>query len=357
MATVGGNLTLGVAALLRDQIADGTWPLRSRLPTDADLARRHGVGLNTIRRSVGLLVAEGLVERRRGSGSLVVALPQRADPGTRIGLLVPTTSQYFGGLVVGAESAIRAAGGQLLLRSAERHAPSEMAALDDLLGQGLDGMVIIPTLVGAIDPDSYLRRLTEINLPLVLAERTPPAPYRRQLSHVSSDIVEAGRLAVGHLHERGCRHIGLLSSRGTPTSEPFHSGYLAACEELGLSGRRVVLRAPGFDDDQLAGYVQRVRAAGVDGIACVGDVTAVRLVPHLRRAGLRIPQDVAVITLEDDVAASAEVPLTAVAPSRFEVGRLAVQLVLRAAELGSAAPVTHVWLAPRLVERQSTRRD
>jgi len=353
---VGGNLTLGVAALLRTEIANGTWPLRSRLPTDADLARIHGVGMNTIRRAVGVLVAEGLVERRRGSGSLVVAMPQRDSPGPRVGLLVPTTSQYFPALVAGAESALRTAGGHLLLRSAERHAASELAALDELLGQQLDGLVLVPTLVGAIDPDSYLRRLAEVTVPLVIAERVPTVPYRRRLTHVVSDVVEAGRQAVEHLHARGCTKIALLSSRGTPTSEDFYAGYLAECEERDLSGRRMVLRSPGFDDNQLALFVRRLRAGGIDGLVCLGDVTAVQLLPHLRAARLSVPDDLAVITFEDDVAGDAEVPLTAVVPPRFEVGRLAVQLVLRAAELGPEAPVTHALLAPRVVQRQSTRR-
>ncbi|ANY08845.1 winged helix-turn-helix domain-containing protein [Pseudonocardia sp. HH130630-07] len=60
---------LHVAEQLRSHIEDGTWPAGSRLPVERELADSHAVSINTLRRAVRDLVAEGLVQRRQGSGT------------------------------------------------------------------------------------------------------------------------------------------------------------------------------------------------------------------------------------------------------------------------------------------------
>ncbi|MCC6475341.1 MAG: GntR family transcriptional regulator, partial [Burkholderiales bacterium] len=75
---------------LRRQIADGTLRPGMRLPTELELPQRYGVSELTIRRALGDLVREGLIVRRRGSGSFVAdrryppLLPGRT---LRLGLL------------------------------------------------------------------------------------------------------------------------------------------------------------------------------------------------------------------------------------------------------------------------------
>ncbi|KXT76547.1 GntR family transcriptional regulator [Streptococcus sp. DD12] len=57
---------------LRDEIDKGEWRIGSRLPSERDLADDFGVSRMTMRQAIGLLVDEGLLERRRGSGTYVV---------------------------------------------------------------------------------------------------------------------------------------------------------------------------------------------------------------------------------------------------------------------------------------------
>ncbi|MDR1823906.1 MAG: FadR family transcriptional regulator [Bifidobacteriaceae bacterium] len=62
-----------VAAQMREQIVNGTWTVGSRIPTEPELAAIAGVGRNTIREAVQSLVHAGLLARRQGSGTYVVA--------------------------------------------------------------------------------------------------------------------------------------------------------------------------------------------------------------------------------------------------------------------------------------------
>ncbi|WP_037599504.1 GntR family transcriptional regulator [Streptacidiphilus rugosus] len=69
---------LRVAAAMRQRITDGTWPVGHRLPARATLGHEFGdVGENVIRRAQELLIAQGLLEGRAGSGTYVRAPRQR----------------------------------------------------------------------------------------------------------------------------------------------------------------------------------------------------------------------------------------------------------------------------------------
>ncbi|TDT93325.1 GntR family transcriptional regulator [Streptomyces sp. 846.5] len=76
--TSGTAPYLRVAAALRARVADGTWSAGFRLPSRSVLGAEFAVGENVIRRAQELLIAQGLLEGRPGSGTYVRAVrPQR----------------------------------------------------------------------------------------------------------------------------------------------------------------------------------------------------------------------------------------------------------------------------------------
>lgn len=68
-----GSKARRVYLLLRDEIIGGLHPVGHALPGELRLAETHGVSRVTIRRALDALVADGLVERRAGSGTVVRA--------------------------------------------------------------------------------------------------------------------------------------------------------------------------------------------------------------------------------------------------------------------------------------------
>lgn len=67
------GLVQQATAALREQIATGQWPVGERIPTEPHLCDLIGVGRNTVREAVQALVHAGLLERRQGSGTYVIA--------------------------------------------------------------------------------------------------------------------------------------------------------------------------------------------------------------------------------------------------------------------------------------------
>jgi len=74
-----GALHQDLEARLRDDIAAGACPVGLALPTEHELAERHGVSRSTVRRALASLRAAGLVEPRKGHGTFVIA--DRPRPG------------------------------------------------------------------------------------------------------------------------------------------------------------------------------------------------------------------------------------------------------------------------------------
>ncbi|MFB7112302.1 GntR family transcriptional regulator [Streptomyces sp. NPDC056291] len=64
-----------IARILTDRIADGAYPPRRRIPSEAQIVDEFGVSRPTARAAVQLLVERGLVQTVRGKGSFVVDSP------------------------------------------------------------------------------------------------------------------------------------------------------------------------------------------------------------------------------------------------------------------------------------------
>ncbi|GAB3238634.1 FadR/GntR family transcriptional regulator [Kineosporia babensis] len=68
---------------LRSQITSGAWPVGERIPTETELSQLTATSRNTVREAVQSLVHAGLLERRQGSGTYVLAASELAGAVSR----------------------------------------------------------------------------------------------------------------------------------------------------------------------------------------------------------------------------------------------------------------------------------
>ncbi|KLU60557.1 HTH-type transcriptional repressor YvoA [Peptococcaceae bacterium CEB3] len=80
---------------LRDGIRDGVWNLGELFPTDKELMQQYGVSSTTVRRAVGQLVQEGLLERKAGKGTFVRKKPVEETLGLLTGFFEEMSSRGF----------------------------------------------------------------------------------------------------------------------------------------------------------------------------------------------------------------------------------------------------------------------
>lgn len=345
-----------MAAHLRQQIAEGRWSVDARLPTEQELAQTHEVGINTVRRAINLLVEEGLVRRRQGSGTYVVAIPTQVGRSARfVGVLVPSTSYFYPRVIEGIERVMTAAGVRIILSSSEYDPDLEAQQINQLLAAGVDGLLLVPNLHLIESPQRYVDRLHRLPVPYVLVERRPPDPAPDDATpYVCTNHLGGGYAAIRHFVELGHQRIGHLGRIRTATADMVAEGFDRAVRDLNLPRiPAAVVRREEWSPDELAAYAQTCKDNDITAVFCLGDRDAAGLLPHARRLGLAVPDRLAVIAYDDEVADLGEVPLTAISPPKTEVGKLAAEMLLRRIEQGASAPVHQIQLQPRLAIRAS----
>ncbi|MFF6772505.1 substrate-binding domain-containing protein [Streptomyces sp. NPDC012637] len=349
-----------LTARLRQGILDGTWPPGAKLPTERALAAETGLSVTTVRRAYEELVDLGLVERRQGAGTFAARRtePARADR-TVVGVLVPDTAFYYPRVLHGIEQELTAAGARLLLACSHYDPDEEDAAVTRLLGSGVRGLLLVPTLHTATDPGRRAEELLALPVPAVLVERRLAAHGPGDpTEHVCTDHEGGAYDAVRHLRGLGHRRLGLVVRSDAPTTAPVVSGFARAVADLGLPGPHQEREAmDGWSAGRADAAVAALRAARVTAALCFGDREAALVLAAARRAGLRVPDDLALVSYDNEFADVAETPLTAVSPPKFQVGRLAAQVLLRRLAEGDASPLHQVQLRPRLVVRASCGAD
>ncbi|MGW0882617.1 LacI family DNA-binding transcriptional regulator [Streptomyces sp. NPDC002671] len=340
-----------LADRLRREIGEGLWPPGSRLPTEQELARAHGASVSTVRRAVADLVAEELVVRRQGSGTYVLAPKAATSRSALIGVIVPDTAFYYPRVLKGIEEELTAAGARSVIACSGYDQAREIRALADMLDAGADGLLLVPTLAGPETPEECLTRLSGLPVPAVLVERRGTS-LGDTTESVCTHHEAGGYDAVRHLARLGHRVIGLVLRLHSPTTEPVGRGFHQAVRELGLSSTefRAALEewSPAAADRCLAG----LRHAGATAAVCFGDRQAALLQAAARRCGLRVPDDLALIAYDDEIADIAEVPLTAVAPPKHLLGRTAAALLLNRLEHPEDSR-RQVLLRPAITVRES----
>jgi len=331
----------------------------------ADLARELGVSELTIRRDIGQLADRGLVTRVHGGATLRSRLDTSvpAAPGRgiryRVGMIVPSLSYYWPHIIIGSRAAATELGVQLVLRGASYSVDDQRRQIASLVESGgLHGLIVAPETLGP-DGRALLHWLEALPIPVVLAERrVPSALALTSLEWVTTDHVFGGSLAAAHLASLGHRRVGILTSEGSPTSWQLRRGWDRAVEELGLDCLvdvdATLDELDGVSREALiADVLRRCRESETTALLIHNDPQAVLLEQSALDHGWAIPDDLAIVAYDDEVAESAEPPITALRPPKQDIGRLAVEMMVDRLE-SPRLPVRRTYVLPVLHRRASS---
>jgi LacI family transcriptional regulator len=275
-----------------------------------------------------------------------------------IGLVVPDLLHPFFAHVAKAISAgIRGQGYCLIITSSEEDPELEQREIEQLLARRVDAILIASA---QWNMESF-RRIEEQRIPYVLIDRRFAG---LAANFVGVDDEAVGLLATNHMIEQGCRRIAHIRGPETSTALGRVAGFkraLAAHRMEPLPEHIISIGTSGDDRGEPGGYEAARRLLALnpppDGIFCFNDPVAMGAMRAILEAGLRIPEDIAVMGCGNVLYSEfLRVPLTSIDQDSSAIGRHAAELALSLVGAKGLVPPRTELVAPRLVVRASTLR-
>ena len=335
-----------LAQLLREQIAAGSLPPGSRLPTEHELADRYGISRATVRQSLAALAAEGAIRRETGRGTFVNL---QSAPTTSGGRLLGVIFTRLKGLFVlsvlaGIQHAAASQGYTLAVETSEHRLGGEEAAGMRLLARGVRGLLVEPSPMCETAP-SVFAQWAASGCPVVFVDRHVPAV---SAPWVASDNFSGGLLLSRHVLRLGHRRLAFILPREheTTTVRERVRGVQAGMTESGIRSQDLMQIAL---DGPLSAAVAPLLAQALDrlltrpaaerptAVICGNDDLASEVLLQLRERRLSVPEDIALAGFDDLPFAPLLRPaLTTIRQDAEGMGRVAVASLLETLRTGSS---------------------
>jgi LacI family transcriptional regulator len=228
----------------------------------------------------------------------------------------------------------------------------EKRDIKELIARRVDGLIIFP--VERTD-GSHFRSLIEQQFPLVIMGKEFSFP----MNVVGVDEAGIGLLAIQHMVQIGRKKIAFVGGGLASAALQYRLvGWKQGCREAGLDFNSLPFFFEDMKDDPGTFY-QMTQALldsrkPFDAIIATNDLCAIIVMKVLEKHGLKVPQDVAIIGLDNDRAGGyLHVPLTTIQHPLEELGKKAFQVLFNHIQ-NPSAPLDRIILEPELVIREST---
>ena len=272
-----------------------------------------------------------------------------------MGLIVPDlVHPFFAQVAKGASRIFREQHYGLVISSSEQDPDLEKEEIQQMLGRRLD-VLLIASAQWRVES---FRRIEAQQKHYILIDRRFEG---LAANFVGTDDVMAGKIATEHLIENGYRRIAHLGGTDISTAMDRLRGYQQALADnrLPAPAEYIHRRAHSDDEGDAAGYEGMKALLDLnprpDAVFCYNDPMAMGAMEAALDAGLRVPDDLAIVGCGNvKYARMLRVPLSSVDQDSEGLGEQAAGLALELAKAKNALRPKTILLPPTLVVREST---
>jgi len=271
-----------------------------------------------------------------------------------LGVVIPRIDSHFMSSVIsGMETVANKAGYQLLISQSEESELLEAANIQALFSSRVDGFLVsLSYETKSLDAfQSIFRR----DIPLVFFDRVFECG---NCINIVIDNFKAGYEATKHLINQGCKKI--VHAGGSLNRNVYNDrfrGYKMALADHSLPYDEHSLVITNLSDTSGIAIVKEILSNGSvpDGIFTANDSSAVSVICELKKAGIRVPEDIAVVGFNDDpVSKVIEPNLTTIHYPGREMGEISASTIIRILEGTLFEKVNSIILHSELIVRQSS---
>ena len=333
--------------------------------TMKEIGRELGVSIATVSRALRhrpevKLETRERVLRRAKELSYQPSSPARALATRRtklIGLIVPDlVHPFFAQVALGISAQLRVHDYSLIISSSEEDSFLERREIEQMVARRVDALILASTQASV----GRFRTPENHRLSLVLLDRRVPG---LAADFVGIDDVMAGSLATSHLLDIGCKTVAHIAGSEVSTAFDRQAGYCMALasHNVNLSPAYIVKCDHGDHSADAAGH-DALRTLlcldpRPDGVFCCNDYIAMGAMRAILEAGLRIPQDMAVVGCGNfHYADCLRVPLTSIDQDSDSLGQIAGRMALSMVKRRNKSAPRSILIPARLVIRASSQR-
>lgn len=273
-----------------------------------------------------------------------------------IGLVVPDLIHpFFGEVAKGLSAALREQGYYVIVASSESDPELEQDEIEHMLARHLDCLV----LASCQEDSAALQRISEAGVPLVLVDRK----YRGfDANLVGVDDFKVGELATEHLLQQGCRRIAHIRGPESSVGNDRMEGYRETLRRHGMPVNDKYVVSFGYSSES-DGETRGRRAMDAvldlkprpDSLFCFNDTLAIGAMFRALEAGLRIPQDLAIVGCGNfHYSSKLRIPLSSVDQRAREMGTRAAKMISTLLEKPQSNRFRKALLEPQLIARASS---
>lgn len=279
-----------------------------KLYSENELSEMFHLSRQTVRHAIGILEDEGIVSRVRGSGTYIQDNCNAELEGrTRIAVVSTYVDSYiFPKTIQGMQSVLFEKGYSVQIAFTNNEVEKEREILEDIIQKDeVAGLIVEPTKSGLPNPNLDLYdMLKERRIPVIFFNSYYP---QLDIHHVSVNDKGVARAATEYLIRAGHKKIGGIFKLDDGQGVLRYAGYMEAMKEAGLpAGDSGVVWLDTEDIGRLAEQKDKIlaRTENCTAVFCYNDQVAFQLSHLLRKEGIRIPEDLSLISIDDSELAS-----------------------------------------------------
>lgn len=326
-----------LAAILRSEARQILFQGGNRLPTEAEISARYHMSRQTVRHALKQLEEEGVIQRRQGSGSYLLAQNAADDP-KQIAVVTTFLDDYiFPTILHDAQNSFAQAGYSTLVFTTENQVGREREILTQLLEQNISAVLMEGSKTALPTPNSDLYQLLH-------GKGTPILFLHGVYGNLSGfpclmdDNFSGGYMLTRYLLDKGHRNIsGIFKSDDLQGPQRYH-GVISALRDSGIAIRDGAFSWYDTEDraalvnnsgcDFLNAFISR-RLANASAVICYNDEIAHFLIRRLLETGRIVPDDVAVASFDNSFYSQiGPVPITTLGHRTSRTGKAAAAMLL-----------------------------
>ena len=325
---------VGLVDWIQEQIRSKKFLPGQKIYSENRLKEMFQVSRQTVRHAVGILEEEGVLVRKRGSGTYVSNIRQEnLENKTRIAVVTTYVDGYiFPKTIQGIEKVLFENGYSVQIAFTNNQISREKTILEDILSRDeVAGIIMETTKSGLPNPNLPLyERLRQRKIPIIFINSYYPG---LAIPHVSLNDRMAGEKAVEYLIERGPCKIGGIFKLDDGQGHMRYAGYLDALQKAGIE----------IDDSRIVwidtAMMQRLgeyrnlligRLGGCTAAVCYNDQIAFEAASILNSVDIRMPEDISFVSIDDsELALLGDVALTSIPHPKDKLGEKAALNLLK----------------------------